>query len=236
LIVDAMAGMRQEDADLLMQVRQAGVPVVVALNKIDLVSKDLKRVVSDIENKLGIPVVPISAKTGAGVADKLMPAIIQAHPRMAVTIGRALPRYRRTASRKVIQDSAWIASLVGGEPIPLVGLPFLVGVQIGMLLRLATIYGEEMGAARARELLTAIAGGAAIRYAAQELVKLIPGPGWLIAGAAAWTGTAALGGAAIAFFESSQKLTGVELRDLYKKLRWKRQLPHAPLDGTDGHA
>jgi small GTP-binding protein len=236
LVLDAAAGVRQSDANLIDQVRAMGLPVVVALNKIDLVRRDLKQVLGDVELKLGMPVIPISAKNGQGIGDQLIPAIIESHPRMAVTVGRALPRYRKIAAARVMRESAAVAAFMGVEPIPLVGLPFLIAVQIRMLLRLAAIYGQPMGVARARELIGAIAGGLAIRYAAQELVKLIPGPGWLIAGGAAWTGTNALGGAAIAFFESSQKLSSGELRSIYKRLRWRLRQPKAELDDQHGQS
>jgi small GTP-binding protein len=230
LVLDAAAGVRQSDADLLRQVGAMGLPVVVALNKIDLIRRDFKQVVRDAEMKLGVPVIPISAKNGSGIADQLIPAVIESHPRMAVTVGRALPRYRKIAAARVVGESALIAVLMGIEPVPLVGLPFLIAVQIRMLLRLAAIYGQPMGVARARELLGAIAGGLFIRYAAQEVAKLVPGPGWLISGGAAWTGTNALGGAAIAFFESSQKLSSGELRGIYKRLRWQFRRPKAELN------
>ena len=233
LVLDASAGVRQSDADLYSQVQGMGIPVVIALNKIDLIEHDFRRVISDVEVKLRTPVIPISAKKGTGLADKLLPAIIEAHPRMAVTIGRALPRYRQIAARRVIRESAWVAAVMAAEPIPVLEIPFLIGVQVRMLLRLAAIYGQMMGVARARELLSAIAGGMAIRYATQELAKLIPGPGWLIAGATAWTGTTALGSAAVAFFQSSGKLTTTELRDLYRRFRKKGSAPPAELVGDD---
>lgn len=222
LVLDASAGVRQTDADLYHELRAAGLAVVVVLNKIDLIRHDLKTVLPDIERRLGVPIIPISAKQGTGIADRLIPAIINSHPRMAVTIGRSLPRYRRIAARRVVRESALFASLIAVEPIPGLDIPFLVGVQIRMLLRLAAIYGESMSAARARELISAIAGGVGIRYAAQELAKLIPGPGWLVAGAAASTGTFALGRAAVVLFEASEKLTKAELRDLYKQFRWRK--------------
>ncbi|MBN1428387.1 MAG: GTP-binding protein [Anaerolineae bacterium] len=236
LVFDAAAGVRQSDANLLREIASTGLSVVVALNKIDLIRRDLKQVLRDIELKLGVPVIPISAKKDKGIADQLIPAIIESHPRMAVTVGRALPRYRKIASARVVRESAAIAVFMGVEPIPLVSLPFLIAVQVRMLLRLAAIYGQAMGVARARELLSAIAGGLAIRYTTQELAKLIPGPGWLIAGGAAWTGTNALGRAAIVFFESSQKLSARELRDIYKRLRWRVRQPDVELIDDDEHS
>lgn len=220
LVLDAAAGVRQSDVDLYREVRARGLSAVVVLNKVDLVKHDLKEVLRDAELKIGAPVIPISAQKGTNVARHLIPAIIDAHPRMAVTIGRALPQYRSLASKRVIRESVLLAALIGGEPVPMLSIPFLIGVQVRMLLRLAAIHGEEMNAARARELLGAIAGGVAIRYGAQELVKVIPGPGWLVAGAAAATGTAALGRAAIAFF--NRKVAPEQLRAFYRRIRWRR--------------
>jgi small GTP-binding protein len=233
LILDASAGVRQADLDLYETARGAGLAVVVVLNKIDLIKRDLKAVIGDAEHQLGVPVIAISAKKGTNVAHDLIPAIIDAHPRMAVTVGRALPRFRKLAARRTIRDSSMMAAVVGAEPIPGVDIPLLIAVQVRMLLRLAMIYGEDMSAARARELMGAIAGGIAIRYGAQELAKIIPGPGWLIAGAVAATGTAALGNATIAFLE--QQLSPAQLRNLYKRIRWRRKQTdrQPPEDGAD---
>lgn len=232
LVLDAAAGIRQGDVDLYRDTRAMGLSVVVVLNKIDLVGRDLAAVVRDAEAKLSTPVIPISAKRGTHVAKQLIPAIIDAHPRMAVTIGRALPRFRRVATRRVIRESAALAVLVGAEPVPGLGIPLLIAVQVRLLLRLAAIYGEDMSAARARELLGAIAGGVAIRYGAQEVAKLVPGLGWLVAGTVASMGTLALGNAAVAFFE--RKLSPSQLRELYRRLRWRpRRAREIPAD-SDG--
>jgi small GTP-binding protein len=236
LVLDAMAGIRQSDADLLAQVGAMGIPVVVALNKIDLVRRDLPAILRDLQNKLRVPVIPISARNGSGLADQLIPAVIAAHPRMAVTVGRALPRYRRIAAGQIIRESSAIAGVLGGEPVPFLSFPLLVGVQIRMLLRLAAIYGEVMGVARARELLGAIVGGWAIRYGAQELAKIVPAIGWIAAGFAAWSGTSALGGAAVLFFESKGKLTPQELREVYKRIRsGKQKNPEAQIVEDEPH-
>ena len=104
LVLDAAAGVRQSDADLYRDLRMRGLPTVVVLNKIDLIKKDIKAAVRDAEMKLGVPIIPISAKAGTNVAEKLIPAIIESHPRMAVTVGRALPRFRRVAGRRVIRE------------------------------------------------------------------------------------------------------------------------------------
>jgi len=226
LVLDASSGLRQTDVDLYRHVRSLGLPVVPVLNKIDLLKRDLEAVQHDAERKLGTPIIPISAKKGTNVAEQLIPAVIDAHPRMAVTIGRYLPRYRKKAAGRVIRESAVAAAIIGAEPVPGLEIPLIIAVQVRMLLRLAAIYGQTMSAARARELMSAIAGGIAIRYGAQELAKLIPGPGWLVAGAVSASGTVALGNTAIVFF--SESLSPAELRRVYKNLRWKMR--YKPVD------
>lgn len=222
LVIDAAAGVRQEDADLYTELRRTGAVVVVALNKIDLIRRDLDNVLYDAEKRLRTPIVPISAKTGKGIADQLIPAIIDSHPRMAVTIGRALPAFRKLSARRVIRQSVWVGAGLGLEPVPVLAIPLLIAVQIRMLLRLGTIYGEPINARRARELITAIAGGAAIRYAAQEIAKFLPVAGWLIASAVAASGTWALGRVAVLYFESGGKLSPDQMRAIYRRLRRRR--------------
>nr|MBN1228186.1 GTP-binding protein [Anaerolineae bacterium] len=220
LVLDAAAGIRQENADLYQRLRAMGLTVVIALNKMDLIRADLEAVIRDAERKMQAPVIPISAKRGTNIARQLIPTIIDSHPQMAVTIGRSLPQFRKLAAGRVIREAAALAALVGAEPVPAVEIPLLVATQVRMLLRLAAIYGEDMTVARARELIGAIAGGVAIRYGAQEVVKLVPGPGWLVAAFVAGTGTVALGNAAVAFFQ--YQLSPPDLRRLYRSIRWKR--------------
>jgi small GTP-binding protein len=229
LVLDAVAGIRESDRLLYRELRAQGLPVVVVLNKVDLIRKDYKDVRRDVEAKFNAPVIPISARQGTGIADQLIPAVIDAHPRMAVTIGRALPRFRKLAAGRIIRESSALAAVIGAEPIPGLSLPFLIAVQVRMLLRLAAIFGETMSVARARELVSAIAGGVAIRYAAQELAKFVPGFGSVVAALASGTGTMALGRAAVVFFANSQKLNAEELRSLYKRIRWRGKKTQAEL-------
>jgi small GTP-binding protein len=218
LVLDASAGLRQSDYDLYESLRAATVPLVVALNKTDLIKRDLFDATNDVEHKLGTPVIPISAKTGAGVGERLIPAIVEAHPWMAVALGRALPPFRRQLGRRLISNAAILNALIAAEPIPGLDIPLLLAAQVRLVLRIAAIYGEAMSVRHARELLSTIAGGVALRYLAAELGKLIPGPGWLIGAVVTGLGTAAIGRVAVAYFESGKRLAPHQLRERYKRL------------------
>ena len=218
LVLDGAAGLHQSDYDLYESLRAARVPLVVALNKIDLIKRDLSDVVDDIERKLGTTVIPISAKTGAGVGEQLIPAIVESHPWMTVALGRALPAYRRQLSRLLIGGAVALNAVIAAEPIPGIDIPLLLASQVRLVLRIAAIHGESLSVRHARELLTTIAGGVALRYLAAQLGKLVPGPGWLIGAAVTGLGTWAIGRVALAYFEGGKRLTPQQLRQRYRRL------------------
>jgi small GTP-binding protein len=219
LLFDGAAGLRKEDYELYQRLRAEKRPLVVALNKIDLIGKDLGLVLEDAQSKLGVSVVPISAKRGTNVASILVSRIIEMRPALAVALGRELPLYRRRMARSVIRNTSMLNLLIGMEPIPFLDIPLLLASQMRMTLRIATIYGESMGPERAKELITTIAGGVLLRYAAQQALKLLPGPGWIVSGMIAGAGTWAMGQVAVAYFESKKRLTAAQMRELYGRVQ-----------------
>jgi small GTP-binding protein len=228
LLWDASAGVRQSDFDLYRKIRETGTPVLVALNKIDLIKRDLGAVLRDLEFKLNnVRVVPISAKTGEGVADRIVPAIIDAYPRLAVTIGRALPAYRQQAAQKLIRNAAFWSGVWGLVPIPGVDIPALLIAQVRLVLRLASLYGYTLTGRFAGELITTIAGGLVTRYLGEELTKLVPGLGSLVAAGVAASSTWNLGNIAAAYFEGGRKLSPSQMRSMYGQ--WFRGTKPKPL-------
>jgi len=219
LVLDGAAGLHQLDFELYEALRAAKVPLVVALNKIDLIKRDLSAVVADVEHKLGAPVIPISARTGAGVAEGLIPAIVQAHPWVGIALGRALPAYRHQVSDRVVRSAAILNALIAATPVPVLDIPLLLASQVRLVLRIAAIHGESMSVGHARELLTAMAGGVGVRYLAGALAKLVPGLGWVVSAVVNGLGTWAIGRVAVAYFSGGKQLTPAQLRERYARLR-----------------
>jgi small GTP-binding protein len=223
VVFDGAAGLRREDYELYQRLRSEKRPIVVALNKIDLIEKDLELVLADAQAKLGVSVVPISAKEGTNVGKVLLPLVIEKRPALAVALGRELPLYRRRMARSVVRNTSMLNFFIGIEPIPLLDIPLLLASQVRLTLRIAAIYGEAMGPGRAKEFLSTIGGGVLLRFATQEALKLLPGPGWVISGAIAAAGTWAMGQVAVAYFESRKRLSKAQMRELYAKLRRLRR-------------
>jgi GTP-binding protein len=85
LVLDAVLGLDAQDLAIARLVEREGRALVIALNKWDAVTdrEAARRAVADrltasLAQVKGVPVVPISALTGAGV-EKLMPAVRRAH-------------------------------------------------------------------------------------------------------------------------------------------------------------
>ena len=218
VVFDAAAGLRQSDLQLLDMLKRLGKPMVVVANKIDLLGKDARAVEADMLSRIGVPVIAISAKKGTNVGERLLPGLVDALPDLAVLLGRHLPAFRHTAANKVVRNSMIINGGIGAEPIPFIDLPLLLASQARMILRIAAIYGEPFTARHARELISTIAGGIALRYLAQEMAKIVPVGGSVVAAGVAAAGTWAMGQVAIQYFESGKRLSRGELRNAYQRI------------------
>lgn len=217
-LLDAQQGLRPGDFDIVSQLREHEKPLVIALNKSDLIAGDVDEAASHAAARLHVQdVIPISAQNGTNVAEELIPALIETSPEAAIILGRQLPQYRRDAANKLTHTAMLVSLAAGLEPIPLIDIPILLSTQIRLVLRIAAVYGESLTANHARELFFTIAGGLAFRYAAEELAKAVPFGGDLVSGAIAAAGTWAIGQVAIEYFEGGKKLTRRQLSETFNR-------------------
>lgn len=207
-LLDGPAGVRGADFRYVAQLRAAGKPVVAALNKVDSLNETERAdAVAEAERRLGMPVLPVSAMTGLGVEDRLLPALLDAAPRLAVPLGREIGALRRTAARRVIRQAALMAGLLSAQPVPLLDLPFQAMLQAGVVMRVGAAYGRPPAGGLNREVLGAVAGALALRYAAQTLLKFVPLLGWALSGLIGAGATLLVGEAAIGYYESNGRLS-----------------------------
>jgi small GTP-binding protein len=231
LLLDAVAGVRQSDRELLDRLRQLRIPLIVALNKIDLVKRETPWVLENAEQVLGERPIPISARTGHNVIDQLLPALVNAHPGLSVALARTLPPVRHKLVQRIIRRTAWFSGLLALQPVPGLDVPILLAAQTRLILRVAAAYGESMSVGHARELLVTMAGGLASRYLAAQLAKLVPGFGWIVSAVIVGTSTWALGEAARRYFEAGRQIPTQTLHALYRSLR--RAAPRRLLSKND---
>jgi uncharacterized protein (DUF697 family) len=117
---------------------------------------------------------------------------------------------RRAVATEAVRHCAWQNAAIGAVVfIPGADMPLMTLNQGRMLLQVAAAYGQPLDRERMKELAAVVAGGFAFRTVAREVVGLVPGFGWAIKGGIAYSGTIAMGSAAIGYFEKGADLPTV---------------------------
>lgn len=121
----------------------------------------------------------------------------------ATSIAAKLPVLRRGIAETLVAKVARQNAIVGAAVfMPGVDFPVLTLNQLRLVLRLAAAHGQELDAQRLPEILGVVGAGLGLRAAARQALGVVPVAGWAIKGGVAYTGTRALGEAAIRYFEA----------------------------------
>lgn len=112
LVVDSMN--MEPGLALCMEVMELGVPVAVALNRIDLAVKYREIDVEGISSELGVPVVPVSARTGQGIEELLDCLVVDGGPKVS--------DYRPEYDDHIIRYAESIESMLGRQRVNSRGL------------------------------------------------------------------------------------------------------------------
>jgi small GTP-binding protein len=220
VMFDAGPGIRRGEQALYAEIAALEKPMLVVLNKIDLVRRDEKKVVERAAQNLGLEagqVVPISAKDGTNV-EKVLTAIAKTEPEIVAALAKALPEYRWKLAWNAITGAASTAAVIALAPLPILDVIPLLAIQSALVLSIARIYQYDLTFKRARELVITFGLGFLGRTLFQELSKLGGPPGWLLAAAIASSTTVVMGYAAILWFERGERLTGETLKQITKSV------------------
>lgn len=129
---------------------------------------------------------------------------------LRTALGHNFEFVRRAVAKEIVKATAWQNAAIGVVVfIPGADMPLMTLNQGKMLLKIAAAYGQSLDTERVKELGAVVAGGFLFRTFAREVVGLVPGVGWAIKGGIAYSGTMAMGMAAITYFEQGTDLTGV---------------------------
>ena len=246
-LIDATKGLQTRDRDLYETIKKLNKPIILAANKVDALKggESGEQFATEVAVLFGTPgVIPVSARTGENVAEELIPAMIEASPEAALVIGHELPAYRRAAAQRIIRNSTLLSLAAGIEPIPLVDIPILLGIQIRLVLRVAAIYGEPLDSANAmkhaRELIATMVGSLSLRFLAEQAAKAVPFGGDFVAGAIAGAATWSIGQVALEYYEGGKQINPGRISQLYTDFyrRFRREhkdedLRQYALEGKD---
>lgn len=182
----------EEDEDVLREADRENVPIFV-------LGPDPR---TPIPYVLATDVIPLPPGEGFPL-DELGRLLAAKLDEEATALAAALPLLRRPVAdalvAKVARQNGIIAAAVF---VPGIDFPILTLNQLRLVLRLAAAYGHELDAQRLPEILGVVGAGLGFREVARQALGVIPFAGWAIQGGVAYTGTRALGEAAIRYFEA----------------------------------
>ena len=129
---------------------------------------------------------------------------------LRTALGHNFEFVRRSVAKEAVRSTSWQNAAIGAAVfLPGADMPLLTLNQGKMLLQIAAAYGQQLDAQRAKELAAVVAGGFLFRSAAREVVGIVPGFGWALKGGIAYSGTTAMGLAAIRYFEQGGEVSGI---------------------------
>ena len=172
------------------------------------------------------------ARLGAWIADNV------ASKRLAFAHNFAF--MRRAVAEDAMKTTALQNGILGAvTPIPGADMPIMTANQIKMLLQIAAAYGQPLGVDRVKELAAVVAGGYLLRAVARQALVAVPVLGWAIKGGIGYTGTMAMGRAAVRYFENGADLG--ELTAYFRSVRdaaltTSKRFNSRPLRRLDRHA
>ncbi len=202
-VLDVARGLSNDDLHWITRLRSRRAPLLVVLNKIDLLGIEVQRVRAEIEAQLSMSVLPLSAQSQADVQTTFAAALIHLCPKLTVPLASQIKSVRHEAAIRLIRQSTGLSLIASMEPIPVLDVSVLIGLQVHLLSRIGALYGQNIPDQSHWAIVSTVAFGLALRYLAETILKFVPYGGWLVSGIIGASGTWALGQAALAFYESN---------------------------------
>jgi uncharacterized protein (DUF697 family) len=195
------------------------------------------------------PPTPIIRFDGWGPEDleaveRLRTDIVKRNPERAAAFGRALPAFRATAAKQIIDETAAANaqfSLVSNIPalLPVVGTIAAVGAdfivltknQVMMLYKLAAVFGRDLRDQRGilQDVLPVVGAGLVWRTVAREATTLLPfAAGAVPKLAIAYLGTVVVGRAAEFYYRTGMKPSKTQLEQFRRQALERLRLLDLP--------
>ncbi|WP_434401613.1 50S ribosome-binding GTPase [Planococcus sp. 11815] len=201
----------------LKEIEKVNQDIIIVLNKIDAADEipELIKYIQD-HTDYSYPVTPISSRTGENISllqNKLLD--ILERKSKDVLLGANLKDQASIANRWILGAGASSAA-VGALPMPGADFVPLVSIQVGLLIKLSTLYNKPVSKENAKELIIATVIGNIGKTVFRQIVKVVPGAGSVVGGSVAAATTVALGYAVKYMHEHDIELNADELKSVYE--------------------
>lgn len=183
-----------EDEERLKQAHRRRVPVVAVLAGPELDPR--------VPYVLATDVVRVPAGTGFPI-EEIARAVAHRLGEEGASLAARAPVLRRAVCEELVETFSRRNGLLGAVVfVPGADFPVITLGQLRMVLRIAAAHGVEVNQQRVPEVLAVVASGYAFRGLARRALGAVPVMGWAVRAVVAYTGTRALGEAAIRYFEA----------------------------------
>ena len=154
LVVAADDGVMPQTEEAVAHAKAAGVPIVVAVNKIDKEGADPERVKNELSAKEVIPddwggdtqFIPVSAQTGEGI-DALLDAVLLQSELLELTAARDVPAQGLVIESRLDKGRGPIASLLVQQGVLKSGDIMLAGTSVGRVRAMLDENGKPIKSA-----------------------------------------------------------------------------------------
>lgn len=218
-VLNSRAGLSADDFRWISRLRVGRAALLVILNQID--DQPIADV-SAIEEQLALKVVPLRVNNPADARGLFVDALLRTSPELLSALAAQLAHVRHVAAHRIIRQAVVLGMAVSVEPLPLLDLPLLLGVQLRLLGQLSALYGKRVSFQSDWHTVLAVVFGVLLRYVAQTLMKFIPWGGWIVSGIVGASATWAVGQTALLLHEG-------RIQDVLPLLwlRWAERQVHA---------
>ncbi|PIC76508.1 MULTISPECIES: YcjF family protein [Sporosarcina] len=198
--------------------------IILVLNKIDA-ADDIPSLVNYVLEHTGFayPVIPISSKTGEQMEFLQKEILQQLKDVNKDLLLAAHMNDKSSIAKRWILAAGASAATIGAVPIPGADFIPLTTLQVGLMLKLSTLYGKPITKDHAKELIIATIVGNIGKTAFRQIVKVIPGAGMVVAASVAGSMTVALGYAVKYMYEHNMELTPDTLKKVYEMFLKKQK-------------
>ncbi len=207
----------ETELNSLKQIEKINTDIIIVLNKIDA-AEDIESLVAYIQENTDYkyPVIPISSRTGQNMTllqDEML--ILLETKKKDILMATNMARKSAIANKWIMSAGA-SAATIGAIPIPGADFVPLTALQVGLMVKLATLYGKKLTKNNAKELIIASLVGNVGKTLFRQIIKVVPGAGLVVGASVAGAMTIALGHAVKYAYEQDIELNAKSLAPLYQ--------------------
>ncbi|MGG0655254.1 GTPase [Rummeliibacillus pycnus] len=212
------AGTVLSDSELasLKKISEVNKDIIIVLNKIDA-ADDIPSLVKYIQDHTNYtyPVTPISSRTGENM-EMLQNKILELleSKKKEVLMAKHMADKSATAKKWILGAGA-SAAAIGAVPIPGADFIPLTTLQVGLMVKLSTLYDKPVSKDRAKEMIIATVVGNVGKTIFRQIVKFVPAAGTVAGASVAGAMTISLGYAVKYAHEHDIELEAKTLKPLY---------------------